>query len=205
MDIKPTGVEKIGSFLQQISPLLLIVGIIGAFYIEFAKRPASVCRASSALLRSPFISSAATSQRFPESNVVGRFHSRAGVAVPGTADLSGTLALGITGAVLMVISLVMALVDTYPGMPTLPTLPQLQVPLQRSASPQSVQPSRSWRSRASSRTLVFRRLVSTTAEPAKFQPLPPKPCAVRVLARLGLRFHNFVPAAKLNLAMILLM
>jgi membrane-bound serine protease (ClpP class) len=42
----------------------------------------------------------------------------------------GTMALGLAGAALMVVSLVMALVDVYPGMPTIPTLPQLQFPLQ---------------------------------------------------------------------------
>ena len=41
----------------------------------------------------------------------------------------GTLVLGLTGFGLIVVSLVMAMVDIYPGAPSLPTFPQLQLPL----------------------------------------------------------------------------
>ena len=41
----------------------------------------------------------------------------------------GTFIAGITGAVLMLVALVMGMVDMYPGTPALPTLPQLQLPL----------------------------------------------------------------------------
>ncbi len=42
----------------------------------------------------------------------------------------GTIVLGLTGGLLMLVTVVMAMVDHYPGMPALPTLPQLQAPLQ---------------------------------------------------------------------------
>jgi membrane-bound serine protease (ClpP class) len=42
----------------------------------------------------------------------------------------GTIIPGLIGFVLILISLVMAMVDLYPGTPTLPTLPQLRLPLE---------------------------------------------------------------------------
>jgi len=41
----------------------------------------------------------------------------------------GVVILGLTGAGLMLITLIMAMVDLYPGMPAIPTLPQLTLPL----------------------------------------------------------------------------
>ena len=41
----------------------------------------------------------------------------------------GTYIAGISGAVLMLVALVMGMVDTYPGTPALPSFPQLQLPL----------------------------------------------------------------------------
>jgi membrane-bound serine protease (ClpP class) len=41
----------------------------------------------------------------------------------------GTMALGLTGAVLMLVALVMAMVDIYPGMPAIPSMEKLELPL----------------------------------------------------------------------------
>src|SRR5437660_1860916 len=41
----------------------------------------------------------------------------------------GTAILGLIGGALMLVALVMAMVDVYPGMPTLPTFRMLQLPL----------------------------------------------------------------------------
>jgi membrane-bound serine protease (ClpP class) len=43
---------------------------------------------------------------------------------------SGTIIVGLIGGALMLITVVMAMVDQYPGMPTLPSLPQLRAPIQ---------------------------------------------------------------------------
>jgi membrane-bound serine protease (ClpP class) len=42
----------------------------------------------------------------------------------------GTVAIGLAGAALMFVALIMAMVDIYPGMPKVPSLPQLRLPLQ---------------------------------------------------------------------------
>ena len=42
----------------------------------------------------------------------------------------GTIALGLAGAVLMLVAIIMATVDIYPGMPSIPSLPQLRLPMQ---------------------------------------------------------------------------
>src|SRR5437879_13831694 len=41
----------------------------------------------------------------------------------------GTILPGLAGLFLIVVALVMAMVDRYPGRPALPTLPQLELPL----------------------------------------------------------------------------
>jgi membrane-bound serine protease (ClpP class) len=41
----------------------------------------------------------------------------------------GTLVIGLVGAGMMLVSLIMALVDVYPGMPAIPTFGQLTLPL----------------------------------------------------------------------------
>jgi membrane-bound serine protease (ClpP class) len=41
----------------------------------------------------------------------------------------GTVIVGLAGAVLILITIIMAMVDYYPGTPKMPTLPQLRLPL----------------------------------------------------------------------------
>ena len=162
VEVKPTGAEKIGTFLEKISPLLLIIGIIG-IYIEF-KTPGFGLPG--------IVGITAFTIYFLGGYIAGLSGIEwLALFVLGLALLflellvfPGTLALGITGAGLMVISLVMALVDKYPGMPTIPTLPQLQFPLQTLAiaavgSAVAVLAL----ARVLPETPIFRRLVSTTA------------------------------------------
>jgi membrane-bound serine protease (ClpP class) len=162
VDVKPTGAEKLGTFLEKISPLLLIVGIIG-IYIEL-KTPGFGLPGIVAITA------------FTIYFLGGYISGLSGIEwlavfVVGLALLflellvfPGTLALGLAGAALMVISLVMALVDVYPGMPTIPSWPQLQLPLQTlgiAAVGSAVAVLAL--ARVLPETPIFRRLVSTTA------------------------------------------
>ena len=127
VEIKPTGTETLGTWINTISPLLLIIGMIG-LYIEF-KTPGFGLPG--------ILGIAAFALYFLGGYVAGL--SGAAWAVVFVVGLilvalelfvfPGTLIAGISGAVLMLVAIVMGMVDMYPGTPTLPTFPQLQLPL----------------------------------------------------------------------------
>jgi membrane-bound serine protease (ClpP class) len=127
VEIKPTGAEKLGIWINTIAPLLLIIGIIG-LYIEF-KTPGFGLPG--------IIGIVAFAIYFLGGYVAGL--SGAGwvvVFVVGVILVAlelfvfpGTLVAGIIGAILMLVALVMGMVDMYPGAPLLPRLPDLQAPL----------------------------------------------------------------------------
>ncbi|HEX5219924.1 MAG TPA: NfeD family protein [Verrucomicrobiae bacterium] len=127
IEIKPTGAEKLGIWINAISPILLIIGIIG-LYIEF-KTPGFGLPG--------IIGIAAFAIYFLGGYV-------AGLSAPGWVIVfviglilllvelfvvPGTFIAGITGGVLILVALVMGMVDTYPGSPAIPALPDLQLPL----------------------------------------------------------------------------
>ena len=127
IDIKPTGAEKLGIWINAIAPILLIIGIVG-LYIEF-KTPGFGLPG--------IIGIKAFAIYFLGGYVAGL--SAAGWVIVFVVGLilvmvelfvfPGTFIAGIMGAVLMLVALVMGMVDMYPGTPVLPTLPQLQLPL----------------------------------------------------------------------------
>lgn len=127
VEIKPTGAEKVGIWINTIAPLLLIVGIVG-LYIEF-KTPGFGLPG--------IVGIVAFAIYFLGGYVAGL--SAAGwviVFILGVILVAvelfvfpGTLIAGIIGAVLMLVALIMGMVDMYPGSPVLPTLPDLRDPL----------------------------------------------------------------------------
>jgi membrane-bound serine protease (ClpP class) len=127
VEIQPTGAEKLGTWINAISPLLLIIGIVG-LYIEF-KTPGFGLPGIVGII--------AFAIYFLGGYVAGL--SAAGWVILFVVGLilvlvelfifPGTFVIGIAGAALMLIALVMGMVDMYPGTPVLPTLPQLQLPL----------------------------------------------------------------------------
>src|SRR5260370_16880506 len=127
-DIKSTGMEKIGTWLNALSPLLLLIGIIG-IYIEF-KTPG--------VALTGIIGVAAFALYFVGGYVAGLsgmewivvFLLGLALVIVEIFVYPGTVALGLAGAALMLIALIMAMVDIYPGMPSLPSLPQLKLPIQ---------------------------------------------------------------------------
>ena len=126
-DIRPTGMEKIGSWLNAISPLLLIIGVIG-IYIEF-KTPGFGLPG--------IVGIAAFAVYFLGGYIAGLSGMEwIAVFVVGLALVAlelfafpGTTVLGLIGTALMLVALVMAMVDVYPGMPALPTFKMLELPL----------------------------------------------------------------------------
>ena len=127
VEIKPTGAEKLGIWINTIAPLLLIVGIVG-LYIEF-KTPGFGLPGIIGII--------AFAIYFLGGYVAGL--SAAGWIIVFVVGLilvlvellvfPGTFIAGLVGAVLMLVALVMGMVDVYPGTPTLPTFPQLRVPV----------------------------------------------------------------------------
>ncbi len=125
--IEPTGAEQLAFWLDLISPLLLLVGIVG-LYIEF-KTPG---------FGLPGIAGIAAFAVYFLGGYVGGLSGLewAALFVLGTALVvvelfvfPGTVVLGLAGAALMLVGVIMGAVDVYPGMPAVPTLPQLRLPL----------------------------------------------------------------------------
>lgn len=125
--IEPTGAEKLGTWINKISPILLIIGIIG-IYIEF-KTPGFGLPG--------IVGIAAFAIYFFGGYVAGLSGGLWILAfVIGIALIAlelfvfpGTFIAGALGGIIILVALVMAMVDVYPGNPTLPSLPQLQLPL----------------------------------------------------------------------------
>ena len=116
--IKPSGAEKLGIWINAISPLLLIIGAVG-LYIEF-KTPG---------FGAPGIIGITAFALYFVGGYIAGFSGFEWllVFVVGVILLAleffvfpGTIALGVAGAALMVLSIVMALIDLYPGVPTSP-------------------------------------------------------------------------------------
>lgn len=127
VEIKPTGAEQLGIWINTIAPLLLVVGIVG-LYIEF-KTPGFGLPG--------IVGIVAFAIYFLGGYVAGL--SAAGWVVVFVVGLilvllellvfPGHYIAGISGAVLMLVAIVMGMVDMYPGTPLVPSFPQLQLPL----------------------------------------------------------------------------
>jgi len=127
VEIKPTGAEQLGIWINTIALLLLVIGIVG-LYIEF-KTPGFGLPG--------IIGITAFAIYFLGGYVAGL--SAAGWVIVFVVGLilvmielfviPGTYIAGVGGAVLMLVALVMGMVDMYPGPPALPGLPQLRLPL----------------------------------------------------------------------------
>jgi membrane-bound serine protease (ClpP class) len=125
--VEPTGTERLGTWINAISPLLLIIGVMG-LYIEFKTPGFGVFGV---------VGIVAFAIYFLGGYVAGL--SAAGWMLVFLAGLililvellvfPGTLIAGITGGALVVVALVMAMVDVFPGGPAVPSLPDLRLPL----------------------------------------------------------------------------
>lgn len=135
--IKPTGAEKLATWITAISPLLLIIGVIG-LYIEFKTPgfglPGIIGIAAFAIYFLGGYVAGLSGLEWVAIFLLGLILVALELFV-----FPGTMALGLTGAALMLVALIMAMVDFYPvnvpspGLPHLPTFQQLRVPLQNLA------------------------------------------------------------------------
>jgi membrane-bound serine protease (ClpP class) len=127
VEIKPTGAETVGLWINTIGPLLLIIGMIG-LYIEFKTPgfglPGIVGLVAFALYFFGGYAAAISAPVWAVVFVVGLILVALELFV-----FQGSMIAGVGGAVLMLVAIVMGMVDMYPGTPRLPTLPQLQLPL----------------------------------------------------------------------------
>lgn len=131
-NIEATGMEQIGSWLNRISPLLLIIGVIG-IYIEFKTPgfglPGIVGIAAFALY---FLGGYAAGLSGLEWIVV--FILGLALVAVELFVYPGTIAIGMAGTALMLVAIVMAMVDVYPKpgpglLPAWPSLDKFELPL----------------------------------------------------------------------------
>lgn len=131
--IEATGMEKIGSWLNMISPLLLIIGIAG-IYIEFKTPgfglPGIVGIAAFALY---FLGGYIAGLSGAEWVVV--FFIGLALVIVELFVFPGTVVIGLTGASLILVAVVMAMVDLYPAttpgvLPSMPSLDKFSLPFE---------------------------------------------------------------------------
>ena len=118
VDIQPLGVEQLGTWINAISPLLLLIGVIG-LYIEFKTPGFGVFGAIGiASLVVYFFGGYVSGLAGIE--WVAVFVLGVVLVAVELLWLPGTLVIGAIGAVCMLIALVMGMTDIYPDMPLFP-------------------------------------------------------------------------------------
>src|SRR5437660_1512183 len=126
-DIEPTGVERLAMWINMISPLLLIVGIAG-IYIEF-KTPGFGLPGIIGIIAFALYFFGGYIAGLSGLEWIAVFLVGLALVALELLVFPGTVALALVGAVLMLVALVMAMVDVYPGMPALPSFKMLKLPL----------------------------------------------------------------------------
>jgi membrane-bound serine protease (ClpP class) len=125
--ITPTGVERIGTWIQAISPLLLIIGVIG-IYLEF-KTPGFGIPGIAGVLAFALYFFGGYVAGLSGMEWIAIFIIGLVLVALELFVFPGILVLGFTGALLMLVSVVMAMVDIYPSTPGLPVSLQFRVPV----------------------------------------------------------------------------
>ncbi len=126
--IKPTGAEKLGTWINTISPLLLIIGIIG-IYIE-VKTPGVILPGVIAVIAFLLYFTGGYVAGLSGMEWIIVFAIGLALVISEFFVHPGTILPGLVGMLLILISLVMAMVDMYPGRPAIPTLPQIKLPVE---------------------------------------------------------------------------
>lgn len=127
VDIRPLGAEQLAFWITTISPLLLMVGIVG-LYIEFKTPgfglPGIVGLSAFAVYFLGGYVAGLAGLEWAALFVLGLILVGLELFV-----FTGTMIPGLIGMVLVLISILMAMADLYPGGPVLPSLPQLRLPI----------------------------------------------------------------------------
>jgi membrane-bound serine protease (ClpP class) len=121
IDVQPTGAEKLGSWINMISPLLLIIGAVG-LYIEF-KTPGFGLPGIVGITAFAIYFAGGYIAGFSGLEWMLVFLVGAVLLALELFVFPGTVAIGVVGALLMLLSIVMALVDLYPNVPAVPNGP----------------------------------------------------------------------------------
>lgn len=125
--IQPTGAEKLATWINALNWLWLIIGVAG-IYIEIKTPgfglPGIVGITAFALYFLGSYIAGLSGLEWPALFVLGLI-----LVILELFVFPGTVLLGLAGALLMIVTIVMAMVDIYPGNPALPDLPQLKLPL----------------------------------------------------------------------------
>ena len=184
LEIAPSGVETLAFWLNAIGPVLLALGMIG-IYMEF-KTPGFGLPGTIAIV--------ALLLYFLGGYVAGLSGIEwIAVFVLGVLLIGlelflfpGTLLLGLGGALLVLVALVMATADLYPGMPSVPSLPQLQLPVRNLVLAAAITAGGIWAlGLILPRTPAYRTLVSSSASGALTDQLRDR----RQSTRIGLEGH----------------
>ncbi len=125
--VKPTGAERLASWLNVIAPLLLIVGIAGV-YLEMKTpgfgAPGIIGITGFSLYFLGGYIAGLSGMEWMLVFAIGLI-----LVIVEIFVFPGTIVPGLIGVGMILTALVMAMVDRWPGMPALPTLPQLGLPL----------------------------------------------------------------------------
>lgn len=127
VDVAPTGVEKLASWINSISALLLIIGAIG-LYIEF-KTPGFGLPGIVGLTAFAIYFFGGYVAGLSGIEWVGLFLVGILLVALELLIFPGTILLGLSGAVFMLLAIIMAMVDVYPTVPGLPLTMRFRVPL----------------------------------------------------------------------------
>ncbi len=164
--ISPTGAEKLAFWLNAISPLLLIIGVIG-IYIEFKTPgfglPGIIGVTAFALYFLGGYVAGLSGWEWVVLFILGLV-----LVIIELFVFPGTILVGLAGAALMLASVIMALVDLYPnpgpGLPTLPQFETFQLPLRTLLIAMAGSAVAVWLlSRYLPRTSLYRAIVSHSA------------------------------------------
>jgi membrane-bound serine protease (ClpP class) len=127
-EIKSTGAESFAAWINAISPLLLIIGLLG-IYIEIKTPgvfiPGIVAGVAFLLYFFGGYVAGLSGMEWVVVFIIG-----IGLIISEFFVHPGTVLPGVIGIALVLVALLMAMVDVYPGGPTLPTMPQIQWPLE---------------------------------------------------------------------------
>ena len=125
--IEPTGAERLAFWLNSFNWLWLIIGVAG-IYIEIKTPgfglPGIVGISAFALYFLGSYVAGLSGLEWPLLFLLGLV-----LVLVELFLFPGTILIGLAGGLLMLVTVVMAMVDRYPGMPPLPSLPQLHEPL----------------------------------------------------------------------------
>ena len=125
--VKPTGVEKLAVLINTISPLLLLIGVVG-IYLEF-KTPGFGLPGILGITAFAIYFIGGYIAGLSGAEWVAVFILGLLLFVLELFVFPGTILLGLTGAALMLASIIMAMVDIYPGVPGIPGSIHFHVPM----------------------------------------------------------------------------